>query len=46
MRSSRDNWTFSNEHPVYKCLPEYEVVSNLIVDYYLLDLRPIVTRVT
>lgn len=33
MRSSRDNWTFSNEHPVYKCLPEYEVVSNLIVDY-------------
>lgn len=33
MRSSRDNWTFSNEHPVYKCFPEYEVVSNLIVDY-------------
>lgn len=33
MRSSRGNWTFSSEHPVYKCLPEYEVVSNLIVDY-------------
>lgn len=33
IRSSRDNWTFSNERPVYKCLPEYEVVSDLIVDY-------------